>query len=87
MSGYKRPKVRLHQEFVYLNYDTVINALSAFEAGKVDEIIEKASKAQDGGMDAAIAIGPAKVGGGKKRQSTIQEELTRTRTWFSAFDA
>jgi hypothetical protein len=87
MSGYKRPKVRLHQEFAYLNYDTVLNALSAFEAGKVDEIIEKASEGREGGLDASLAAGPAKAGGGKKRQSTIQEELIRTRTWFSAFDA
>jgi hypothetical protein len=87
MGEYKKPKARVHHEFVYLNHDTILNALSAFEAGKVDEIIEKTSAANEGGVEGGLSAGPAKIGGGKKRQRTIQEELVRTRTWFSAFDA
>jgi len=73
MGSYKKPKLQLHHEFAYLNHDTVINALSAFEAGKVDEIILKASEAREGGLDASIGVGPVKGGGSKKRQATIQE--------------
>jgi len=87
MSGYKRPKARLHHEFVYLNFDTVINALSALEAGKVDEILEKVSEAREGGLEASVGYGPAKVGGSRKKTANVEEELTRSRTNFSAFEA
>jgi len=87
MSGYRKPKTHLHREFLYLNHDTIINSLSALEAGKVDEIIQKVSEAREGGMDASAGYGPIKVGGAKKKTSNIEEELRRTRTWFSAFEA
>lgn len=87
MSGYRKPKTHLHHEFLYLNYDTIINSLSALEAGKVDEIIEKFSEAREGGMDGTLGYGPAKLAGGKKKTATMEEELRRTRTWFSAFEA
>jgi uncharacterized protein YicC (UPF0701 family) len=87
MSGYSKPKTRLHREFLYLNHDTVINSLSAFESGKVDEIIEKVSEAREGGLEGSVGHGVAKVAGGKKKTSNIEEELKRTRTHFSAFEA
>lgn len=86
MSGYKKPKKRLHREFVYLNVDTVINSLSAFEAGKVDEIIEKISEAREAGFQGGVGMGPTKVSGGRKKTANVEEELTRTRTNFSAFE-
>jgi hypothetical protein len=61
MSGYRKPKARLHREFVYLNHDTVLNSLSALEAGKVDEIIEKTSEAREGGLSASVTAGPVVV--------------------------
>ena len=87
MSGYKKPKIRLHHEFVYLNYDTVINALSALEAGKIDEILERVNEAREGGIDASIGYGSSKFGGAKKKSANVEEQLTRSRTNFSAFDA
>jgi hypothetical protein len=87
MSGYKKPKNHLHREFAYLNHDTVINSLSALEAGKVDEIIEKTSEAREGGVSGGLTATPVKLSGGRKKSTDIQEELVRTRTWFSAFDA
>lgn len=87
MAGYKRPKRHLHREFLYLDHDTILNSLSALEAGKIDEIIQKANEAREGGLDAGLAVGPAKASAGKKKTATIQEELVKTRTWFSAFDA
>lgn len=76
MPGYRKPKVRLHREFVYLNHDTVLNSLSAVEAGMVDEIIEKTSEARDGGLEASVAAGPVRGGGSKKKTSTIRK------SWF-----
>lgn len=91
MGGYKAPKRQLHREFLYLNHDTIINSLSAFEAGKVDEIIHKVSEATEGGASGSLGanVGAAtlKAGGGKKRSSSVEEELTRSRTQFSAFDS
>jgi hypothetical protein len=87
MPTYRPPQTRLHREFLYLNHDTILNSLSALEAGKVDEIIQKAVEAKEGGVDASIGAGPVRGGGGKKRRATIEEELVKTRTWFSAFDA
>jgi hypothetical protein len=87
LSGYKKPKRHLHSEFVYLNHDTILNSLSAIEAGKIDEIIQKANEAREGGLDGSLGVGQIKAAGGRKRSATIQEELVRTRTRFSAFDA
>ncbi len=64
-----------------------MNSLSAFEAGKVDEIIEKTSEATDKGLEGGIGKGSTKVSGNRKRQAAIQEELVRRRTWFSAFES
>jgi hypothetical protein len=85
--GYMKPKNRLHREFLYLNYDTIINSLSALEAGKIDEIIQKANQAREGGFSGGISGGPLEVGGGKKKTTSIEEEMVRTRTIFSAYEA
>lgn len=87
MGSYNKPKQHLHHEFLYLNHETILNALSALEAGAVDEIILKTSEAREGGLDAGLTAGPVKAGGSKKRHASIQEELVRTRTSFSGFDA
>jgi hypothetical protein len=87
MSAYKKPVQRLHKEFLYLNHDTIINSLSAFEAGSVDEIIQKVSEAREGGLEGSIGYGAIKAGGSKKKSANIEEELTRSRTNFSAFEA
>jgi len=86
-NGYNRPKTRLHHEFLYLNHDTVINALSAFEAGKVDEIIQHTTEARSRDLSGEVGAKGAKVGGAKRSQSTVEEQLVLTRTWFSAFDS
>lgn len=87
MAGYRPPKKHLHREFLYLNHDTVLNSLSALEAGKVDEIIQKVVEAKEGGLEATVGSGPVRGGGGKRKKASIEEELVKTRTWFSAFDA
>lgn len=85
--AYQKPKHRLHRDFVYLNHDTILNSLSALEAGKVDEIIQKTSEATDRGLEAGVSAGPVKAGAGKKKQANMEYELVRRRTLFSGFDA
>lgn len=87
MAGYNKPKKHLHREFLYMNHETIMNSLSALEAGKIDEIIQKANEAREGGFAGGLAAGPLEASGGKKKASSIEEELVRTRTVFSAFDA
>lgn len=87
MGNYKQPKIRIHREFLYLNHDTIINSLSAFEAGKIDEIIRKASEATEGGMEGFLGYSSTKMGGKKSKTADIHEEMVSTRTKFSAFDA
>ena len=82
MTGYRAPKKRLHREFLYLNHDTILNSLSALEAGKVDEIIQKVIEAKEGGFEGSVGAGPVKGDGGKKKKASIEEELVKTRTWF-----
>ena len=87
MGKYEAPKKRLHRDFVYLDHESVLNSLSAFEAGHVDEIIEKTTEATDKAAEGSLKLGLAKAGGSRKRESQLQEELVRKRTWFSAFEA
>lgn len=86
MATYVAPKKRLHRDFVYLDHESVLNSLSAFEAGRVDEIIEKTKDATDRAAEGGLKVGVVKGGLSKHRESELQEELIRKRTWFSAFE-
>lgn len=91
MTIYQKPKKRAHKGFFYLNDEVVINSLSALESGKVDEIVSKTVVAREGGFSGELKGGVpgigASVGGGKKATSEVEEEMVRTRTRFSIFDA
>ena len=87
VSGYKKPKRQLHRDFLYLDDSAVVNALSAMEAGKVDEIIEQSKVVKEAGIDASLGYGPAKLAAKKGKTADVTANLVRTRTAFSAFDA
>jgi hypothetical protein len=65
--------------------------LSALESGKVDEIVSKTTTAREGGFSGdaklKIPVTDISVGGGRKSSSEVEEEMVRTRTRFSIFDA
>ena len=86
---YKKPDKQAHKGFFYLNDETVINSLSALESGKVDEIVSKTTMAREGGFtgEARIPGTVLSAGGGKKSSTGVEEEMVRTRTRFSLFDA
>jgi hypothetical protein len=83
---YRKPEARVHRGFFYLNDETVINSLSAVEAGKVDEVLARVNTAREGGVGGGIGIHGAKVEGAKKSTSEFEEEMVRTRTRFSVFE-
>jgi len=95
MARYQKPKANRHRGFVYLDDDAVTDSLSALEAGKIDEVIAKISKAREsgfkgeGGADFSIAGKGVKAGAGGERSdsNSHQEELIRKRTRFSIFEA
>lgn len=89
MSAYRKPSKRLHRDFFYLNDEVAINSLSALESGKVDEIVSRTTTAREGGFsgEVKIPIADVGIGGSKKSSSEIEEEMVRTRTRFSVFDA
>lgn len=86
---YKRPSKQLHRDFFYLDDEVTINSLSALESGRVDEIVSKTTTAREGGFsgDVTIPVVKAGIGAGRKSSSEIEEEMVRTRTRFSVFDA
>jgi hypothetical protein len=84
---YRPPKQRLHKNFLYLDHDSVLNSLSALEAGRVDSIIQNVVDAREGGLEATLGAGPVRGGGGRKKSASVEEQLVRTRTRFSAFEA
>lgn len=91
MGIYKKPSKRSHKGFFYLNDEVVINSLSALESGKVDEIISRTTTAREGGFSGDVRVPiPAvqfSAAAGKKSSSEIEEEMVRTRTRFSVFEA
>lgn len=87
MGGYKKPKKQMHRDFLYLDDSAIVNALSAMEAGKIDEIIEQSQTVKDTGFDASLGYGPAKIAAKKGKTADVTANLVRTRTAFSAFEA
>lgn len=85
-ASYVRPERRVHRGFFYLDDETVINSLSAVEAGKVDEVVAKINSAREGGFGGGLGVDVLKVEGGKKSSAALEEEIVRVRTRFSVFE-
>jgi hypothetical protein len=85
MPKYHAPKNRLHRDFVYLDTESILNSLSAFEAGAVDSIIEKTTDATDKEAGGGVEVGPLKGKAVRRREYALQAELVKKRTEFSAF--
>ncbi|QOC25563.1 hypothetical protein IC744_04115 [Microbacterium hominis] len=90
MGKYNAPKKRVHRGFVYLDDGVVINSLSALESGKIDEVVAKIAQAREGGLagglNAGLGSAGAKIEGGRKATTALEEEVVRTRTRFSIFE-
>jgi hypothetical protein len=83
---YCKPDKRIHRGFYYLDDETVINSLSAVEAGEVDKVLAKINTAREGGIGGGIGMQGAKLEGSRKSTSELEEEMVRTRTRFSVFE-
>lgn len=71
--------------------EVVTNSLSALEAGRIDEIVSKTSAAREGGFGGALRaqtpLGGLEANAGKKNSSNLEEQIVRSRTRFSIFEA
>jgi hypothetical protein len=83
---YHKPEKHVHRGFYYLDDETVINSLSAVEAGKIDEVVAKVNSAREGGFGGGIGVQAVKAEGSKRSTSSFEEEIVRTRTRFSVFE-
>ncbi|WP_313680050.1 DUF6414 family protein [Corynebacterium stationis] len=90
-SVYIAPEQNLHRSFVYLDDQLVVNSLSALEAGQIDSVVTKINEARDSGFSGSLSAGALGIKGGaeggRKKQSTFEDELIRIRTQFSIFEA
>ncbi|WP_139329626.1 hypothetical protein [Mycobacterium sp. IS-2888] len=86
MAIYKKPKRRIHRGFQYLDDETVVNSLSAVEAGKVDEVVSKIGSSKEGGLGGSVGYSGASIEGGKKSSTELEEEIVKVRTRFSIFE-
>jgi hypothetical protein len=86
VSKYHKPDKHVHRGFYYLDDETVINSLSAVEAGKIDEVVAKVNSAREGGFGGGLGVQGVRAEGSKKSTSSFEEEIVRTRTRFSVFE-
>ncbi|QOT22522.1 hypothetical protein [Paenarthrobacter sp. YJN-D] len=86
LSVYKFPSKKIHRGFFYLNDETVINSLSAVEAGKIDEVVAKVNSASEGAFGGGLGFHGVGPDGSREAKSAFAEEIVRTRTRFSVFE-
>lgn len=89
MSNFKKPKSNVYKRFLYINEDDVLNSLSGFEGGAIDEIIQKMGEEGSKGLGLEVGanvpgVGEAKAKGDRKKSQKLEEEIRRKRTVYSA---
>lgn len=89
MSNFKKPKSNVYKRFLYINEDDVLNSLSGFEGGAIDEIIQKMGEEDSKGLGLEVGanvpgVGEAKAKGDRKKSQKLEEEIRRKRTVYSA---
>lgn len=74
------PKQSAFKQFVILDADGVVSALSAIDGGQIDEILTRSAEERDGGFDAGLEAGPVKAKGKRSKSRKVEEEIRRART-------
>lgn len=77
---FKRPTSNVFRNFLYLDGDQVINALSALEGGDVDEILTRTGEEGGASIGGELGAGPVKAKAGRNRGRKLEEEMLRKRT-------
>jgi hypothetical protein len=77
---FKPPKASAFKQFVILDSEGVISALSAIDGGQIDEILTRSAEERSGEAGAELNIRAAKAGGKRSKGRKVEEEIRRART-------
>src|SRR5687767_1555108 len=74
------PKASAFKQFVILDGDGVVSALSAIDGGQIDEILTRSAEDRGGEAGGEVRLGPAKAGGKRAKSRRVEEEIRVART-------
>jgi len=74
------PKASVFKQFVILDAEGVVAALSAIDGGQIDEILTRSSEDEGKDLGGEINVRVAKGGGTRARTRKVEEEIRRART-------
>lgn len=74
------PKQSAFKQFVILDSDGVVSALSAIDGGQIDEILTRSAEERDGGFEGGLEAGPVRAKGKRSKGRKVEEEIRRART-------
>ncbi len=77
---FQAPKQSAFKQFVILDADGVVSALSAIDGGQVDEILTRSAEQGEGSAGGELGLGPAKARGKKSKTRKVEEEIRKART-------
>jgi hypothetical protein len=74
------PKQNAFKQFVILDSDSVVSALSAIDGGQIDEILTRSAEEKSGSLGAEANVKVAKGGGKRAKTRKVEEEIRIART-------
>jgi hypothetical protein len=74
------PKQNAFKQFVILDSEGAVSALSAIDGGQIDEILTRSAEEKGGSAGGEIGAGPVKGGGKKAKSRKVEEEIRKART-------
>lgn len=74
------PKTSAFKQFVILDADGVVSALSAIDGGQIDEILTRSAEEKGGEAGGEVNLRAAKAGGKRAKSRKVEEEIRRART-------
>lgn len=77
---FQAPKQSAFKQFVILDAEGVVSALSAIDGGQIDEILMRSAEQGEGSIGGELGLGPAKGRGKKSKTRKVEEEIRKART-------
>lgn len=74
------PRRSTFKQFVILDEDGVVAALSAIDGGQIDEILTRSEEGRSGDVGAELNVRVAKGSGKRAKTRKVEEEIRRART-------
>jgi hypothetical protein len=74
------PKQNAFKQFVILDSEGAVSALSAIDGGQIDEILTRSAEEKGGSAGGEVAVGPVKGRGKKAKSRKVEEEIRKART-------